>query len=374
MRPPPYKNSMSVTVTDIVAFCAFTGKRTETEETIFVAQAREEKHTYTIDEVAKELGVSKTTVSRAISGKGRIGAETRAKVRAFIETHNYRPNAVAKGLAESKTYNIGLVLPSDYAISDLPFFQKCMAGICEMAASRDYDVVLSVVTEQNVSHLKRILRNRKVDGVISTRTTVNDPVISLLQEERMPFAVIGRCNAEEPIQVDSDHEEACRELTSILLMKGIRQIALVGGSSQHWVSKHRLQGYLDAHEMLGIPVDQALIRMDQDGDLQVSKTVDELLEQGAECIISMDDALCRLVLSRLQERHILIPDQIKVASFYNSTLLEQNLPPVTSLKFDAKELGRIACRLLLERMAGKEVTNQTNLGYQVVLRESTKNG
>ena len=67
-----------------------------------------------------------------------------------------------------------------------------------------------------------------------------------------------------------------------------------------------------------------------------------------------------------------IPEQVKVASFYNSTLLEQNLPPITSLEFDAKELGRTACKLLLERMAGQEVSNQLNLGYQVILRESTK--
>lgn len=339
---------------------------------MIVPRETEEKRIYTIDEVARELGVSKTTVSRAISGKGRISAETRARVKAFIETHNYRPNAVAKGLAQSKTYNIGLVLPSDYAVSDLPFFQKCMAGICEMAASQDYDVVLSLVTEQDVSHLKRILNNRKVDGVISTRTTVNDPVISLLREEGLPFAVIGCCDAREPIQVDSDHREACRELTSILLMKGIRRIGLVGGNSEHWVSKRRLQGFLDAHEELGIPVAQELVRMDQSGDLQVGKSVDELLELGVECIVSMDDALCRLVLLKLQELHVSIPEQVKVASFYNSTLLEQNLPPITSLEFDAKELGRTACKLLLERMAGQEVSDQLNLGYQVILRESTK--
>lgn len=335
-------------------------------------QKTEEKRIYTIDEVARELGISKTTVSRAISGKGRISAETRARVRAFIESHNYRPNAVAKGLAQSKTYNIGLVLPSDYAVSELPFFQKCMAGICEMAASQDYDVVLSLVTEQDVSHLRRILNNRKVDGVISARTMVQDPVINLLREEQLPFAVIGRCDAPEPIQVDSDHREACKELISILLMKGVRRIGLVGGNSQHWVSKHRLEGYLDAHEEQGVLVDQKLIRMDQSNDLQVSKTVDELLELGVECIAAMDDALCRLVLLRLQQLNISIPSQIKVASFYNSSLLEQNLPPITSLEFDAKELGRTACKLLLERLAGQEVSNQVNLGCQVVLRESTK--
>lgn len=337
-----------------------------------MARETEGKRPYTIDQVARELGVSKTTVSRAISGKGRIGAETRARVQAFIEQHNYRPNAVAKGLAQSKTYNIGLVLPSDYAIADLPFFQQCMAGICEMAASQDYDVVLSMVTEQDVTHLRRILDNRKVDGVISTRSTVNDPVIALMGESRLPFAVIGTTDVREPIQVDNDHREACRELTSILLMKGIRNIGLVGGSPQHCVTRNRLQGYLDAHEALGIPVRQERVRLGQNSDLQVGKTVEELLEAGVDCIIGMDDSLCRLVLAKLQELKLSIPGQIRVASFYNSSLLEQNLPPITSLKFDAKELGRTACKLLLARMDGQEAANQIHLGYQVVLRESTK--
>ena len=68
----------------------------------------------TIGDIAQALGVSKTTVSRAISGKGRIGEETRGKVLDYIEAHHYRPNVVAKGLAQNKTYNLGLVLPGDY--------------------------------------------------------------------------------------------------------------------------------------------------------------------------------------------------------------------------------------------------------------------
>lgn len=337
-----------------------------------MAKQDDAHHIYTIDEVAGELGVSKTTVSRALSGKGRISAETRARVRAFIETHNYRPNLAAKGLAQNKTYNVGLVLPGDYGISELAFFQKCMAGVCEMAASQDYDVVLSVVTDQDLSHLKRILHNRKVDGVISTRATVNDPIAGLLREEGIPFAVIGTYGAEDILQVDNDHRAACRELTSILLMRGARRIGLVGGSLQHWVSKNRLQGYLDAHETMNIPVSRELIRMDQSGDLQVGKTVEELLELDCGCIISTDDALCRLVLLKLQELGVEVPGQVKVASFYDSTLLAQNQPPVTGLGFDAKELGRTACRLLLEQVAGRPAESQVNLGYQVVLRESTK--
>ena len=83
----------------------------------------------TIADVAEALGVSKTTVSRAISGKGRIGRETRERVLAYIEEHDYKPNVIAKGLAQSKTYNICVVMPGEYDVVDLTFFQECLFGI-----------------------------------------------------------------------------------------------------------------------------------------------------------------------------------------------------------------------------------------------------
>ena len=86
----------------------------------------------TISDVAEALGVSKTTVSRAISGKGRIGEATRQKVLAYIEEHDYKPNVIARGLAQSKTFNLCVVMPEDYALVDLPFFQEVITG--EMVA------------------------------------------------------------------------------------------------------------------------------------------------------------------------------------------------------------------------------------------------
>jgi DNA-binding LacI/PurR family transcriptional regulator len=94
----------------------------------------------TIGDVADALGISKTTVSRAISGKGRIGEDTRQRVMEYIEEHNYKPSPLAKGLAQSRTYNIGWIIPGDSTITDLPFFQRCMMGVSEMAASQGYGV------------------------------------------------------------------------------------------------------------------------------------------------------------------------------------------------------------------------------------------
>ena len=77
----------------------------------------------TIDDIAADLGVSKTTVSRAISGKGRIGRETRERVQEYIQEHNYKPNVIAKSLAQQRTYNIVVAWPGDPGIAELPFFR-----------------------------------------------------------------------------------------------------------------------------------------------------------------------------------------------------------------------------------------------------------
>ena len=92
----------------------------------------------TIDDIARELGVSKTTVSRSISGKGRISETTRKRVLDFIEKNNYKPNLMARGLAQSRTYNIGWVVPGDSEMTMLFFFQKCMQGVIDAAAEADY--------------------------------------------------------------------------------------------------------------------------------------------------------------------------------------------------------------------------------------------
>ena len=144
------------------------------------------KKDLTITDVAEALGISKTTVSRAISGKGRIGDETRQKVLAYIEENNYRPNPMAKGLADQRTYNIAWVMPGDSSVSDLPFFQRCMVGIGEVTMPSNYDILICLVYEDNISQLKRIVENKKVDGVILGRTLVNDNSIKYLKEKGKP--------------------------------------------------------------------------------------------------------------------------------------------------------------------------------------------
>ncbi len=331
------------------------------------------KKKLTIDDVAKELGVSKTTVSRALSGKGRIGEETRRKVMKFVTENDYRPSILAKGLAKSRTYNICVAYPGDYALVDLPFFQQCLMGISKAAAAVEYDILVAMVMKDDISQLKRIVNNHKVDGVILMRTLIDDLPARFLKESEIPFVVIGSSTDKEIIQIDNNHREACQGLTTLLLMKGLEKIALIGGDTTHVVTRNRYYGYRDAFDKLQKPMEENLIFMEIDNELKVDCIVQHILEKGAQCIICMDDSICEFVLRKLKREHIHIPNDIKIASFYHSSLLENNTPSITSLKFNIKELGEVTCNILLKHMRGLEVPDKTMLGYDLVLKESTKN-
>lgn len=332
----------------------------------------EERRSMTIADVAEALGVSKTTVSRAISGKGRIGKETRERVMSYIKAHDYQPNVIARGLAQSKTYNICAVMHGNYEIGDLRFFQECLYGIQEIAGVSGYDILLSICKGNDISALERIITNRKVDGVILMRTFVEDPRIDFLFQKGIPFVTIGSTKRTGVIQIDHNHRSACKELTSILLMKGLTRIALIGGDSNHVVTRRRFQGFCEAHEQIGVPIAEELVFTNIENSLLVDKAVKTVLSKQADCILAMDDVVCNQILKTLREEQISIPKDIKVASFYNSPILESYIPAITSLSYDAKELGMVACRTVLEVIDGQNVSERTLLPYEVVLKASTK--
>ncbi len=331
----------------------------------------EEKKQYTIEDIAQELGVSKTTVSRAISGKGRIGQATRQRVLDCIEEHGYRPNVLAKGLAQRKTYNLALILPKDYAATEFPFFKDCMNGICEVASAYDYDIIISMAGENDLSQVRRLEANRKADGIIVSRSVVNSDLQKYLKKSQIPFVVIGASEDPGILSVDNKNREASRELTSIMLMKGAQKLALLGGNHTFYVTDSRYQGFLDAYEHAGKKAEQSLVFKDCDNQATVNEAVSRAVENGAEGIVCMDDVICNMCIASLHEKNIKIPSDMKVASLYDSRSLEYNDPPVTSVSFDTVRLGKMACVKLLRELGETPEEDTRPLGYQVILREST---
>lgn len=326
----------------------------------------------TIQDVANALGISKTTVSRAISGKGRIGESTRKMVMEYIEEHGYKPNPIAKGLAQHRTYNIGWAMPGDSRITELPFFQRCMVGLSEEAAEHDYDVLLSLVYDYSTAGLERMVNGNKVDGIILGRTLVDDENVRFLKKAGIPFVVIGSSEEKNVIQIDNDHVSACKELTSILIMKGMRKLVLIGGNENHVVNQNRAKGFnlaIADYKESGI---NANVCMNTRNEADVVKIVRESLAKDVDCFVCADDRICAAVLSVLKEDNVNVPEDVKVASFYNSELIANSDISVTALQYDPKELGSTACRILVECIEGESVPFKTLMSYEVLLRDSTK--
>ncbi len=330
------------------------------------------KNKITIDDIARALGISKTTVSRAISGKGRVGDDTKARVMDYIEEHNYRPNMTARGLAQQKTYNIGVVWPDDYNAVDLPFFQRCMIGMSEITSAYGYDILVTLVTGEDFSGLKRIIANHKVDGIILTRTLVDDYQARFLKESRIPFVTVGSSREDDIVCIDNDNFSACRELTSILIAKGLKRLALIGGSRDHIITGIRYDGFMAAFKDAGITPDSSLIYLNVENKSKVRTILKDLMKKNIDGVICMDDNLAGEVLARCRDQHIRIPEDIRLASFYNSSLLEGAVPSITSLNFDDRNLGAVAARTLIEMIDGEKVTGRVLRDYEVILKESTK--
>ena len=326
----------------------------------------------TIDTVAQALGLSKTTVSRALSGKGRVSEDTRNRILSYIRQSGCQLRVPLPDGDIPRTHNLSLVIPYHFVQLDLPFLRKCMGGICSMAAQRGYDILLCYVDHLHTEQLERQLAAGKVDGVILSRTLEKDSCVELLKKYQTPFVVLGRSKDDTVLQVDNDQINAAAEMTRLLLQLGMKRIAHLSGNLNYTVNADRLTGYLQALEEAGIPIDQSMICVDIESDEKRLDSLEAVLECKPECLLCCDDTLAFSVLKDLRQRGIRVPEQIRVASLYDSELLLHAQPTVSAVQFDAAALGAAACRMLLDSLAGKTVPRRLVHGHQVILRESTK--
>ena len=325
-----------------------------------------------ITQIAQALGVSNTTVSRAISGNGRISAATRQRVLDYVKAHNYTPSMMARGLVKRCSYNISLVISTQFSDFELPFLRKVMRSVYQVAGDSDYDVLLTLVGENETRPVERLLDNRKIDGLILTRTLERDPLIPLLKARKVPFVAIGQPEDDQVLSVDHDQVGGCREMTSLLLMKGMKHIALLGGSMLYTVNQSRLEGFRQAYVKMGQKIDENLLFLELESDDLRMEAVQQAVERGADCILCMDERLAQLTLNMLKQLNLRVPQDIRLASLYDNENLVNTVPPISAVQFNADILGLKATQQLLCALQGQPVETRMELGYQVSLRESTQ--
>ena len=326
---------------------------------------------YRLEDIARELGLSKTTVSRAISGKGRISEATRVKVNNYIKEINYTPNAVARSLASNCTYNIGLVFPTDSSVGESPYFLTLMTGVCERAMEYDYDVLIILADNEDISALKQAVNNKKIDAVLVSRCEKGSRVVRFLKKCGIPFLVVGNPHDSEVLYIDHDNQGAAARLIETLIDKGLSKMALIGGGDNINVTHSRLNGFNMGYENRGLSPNQDMIFLNMHKSERLERVVLELLKEGVECIVCMDDMLCNSVLMCLHKNRISIPDDVMLCSFYDSSLLSNSKPSITSLYFDAKKLGGEGFSLLLGKIKGQEVASKVISDFNIQMRDST---
>ena len=322
------------------------------------------------EEIARELGLSKSTVSRALSGKGRIGRETRIRIQNFIREQDAGEKEDTQAKTETRT--LGVVFPNDIYANGHPYFLKCLLGICETTSLLDYNVMITVGTAQDISGIRKMVEQKKVDGVLLTRSLEDDKALRYLLEAKCPVGVTGLCEYGEVIQADIDNEGAAESLISLLIGKGFRKFALVVDNLSFHVNRSRYNGFYNAILKSGLQKENQAFYMGKFQKDLCDSVIQDMMAKKVECVVCGDDILCSQMFSRIQSKGYRIPRYIAVASLYNSSLLDSFLPLVTAVNSSARTVGNVIGKQMIQFLQGREYQKKTMIDYEILMRKSTE--
>lgn len=220
-----------------------------------------------LKQLSNELGLSPTTVSRALNDYPEVNEHTRERVKLAARKHNYRPNSRATRLATGRAMTIGHVIPVNSTEVFNPIFGEFIAGASHAYSKRGYELSLTMAeADAEESIYREIASKGSVDGVIVHAPRVNDSRIALLQELQLPFVIHGRdsSNTSEYSWIDVNNRRAFYQATKLLIDLGHKDIVLVNGSETLNFAIRRRQGYLDALVDAKIDINPMLMH---EGDL-----------------------------------------------------------------------------------------------------------
>ncbi|MEO0658374.1 MAG: substrate-binding domain-containing protein [Pseudomonadota bacterium] len=311
-------------------------------------------------ELAQLLNLSQTTVSRALNDYPEVSEATRKKVKDAARRYDYRPNARAQQLATGRSMAIGHVIPSSSQHEMVNVvFSDFVAGASEVYAQHGYDMVVSMVADQDeVQTYRDIAQRQKVDGIIVHGPIQNDPRIPLLNELGIPFLVHGRSTGVESAYswLDVNNRRAVERATSYLLDLGHRRIGLVNGFEHMDFAARRRAGYLSALAAKGVPADP---------DLMTSGEMTEPNGYEAACtMLDLDEPVTAFVSSSivptlgirraLEDRGLKIGSDVSVVCYDDAISALPNgdpgAPTYTATRSSVRDAGRRCAEILIERI------------------------
>ena len=328
-----------------------------------------------IGEIAKRAGVSRSTVSYALSGKRVVSEETKARIQQVIEELDYRPNAAARALKEGRSRTIGLVIPP--AARRLTYMQlEFVAAVLEAAAAADLDVLLSPSGDRHENGFRRLIDGRRVDGVILMEIRLDDPRVALLDKAGMPFVTIGHtARSEGTWWVDVDYEGLIARCVSHLADVGHGRIALINRSAEMLAAGYgpglrARRGFQDAIARLGLSGYEYACGDDAPaGDACMTQILQQHPEVTAAATVN--EAALPGLQRALHRAGLAVPGDFSLIGVAAQHWAEEFHPPLTSADVPATDMGAEAVRLLNARIADPDATPQHLLiSPPISLRES----
>jgi len=302
----------------------------------------------TLADVAREVGTSPSTASRALSGRGYVAADVRDRLLDAADRLGYVPNASARALKQQRSRVVGVV------VSDLgnPFYGGLAAGVEQILREADYRMLLvgdNSERREELAAVKTFLEMR-APGVILTPVSRDAPEV--LARRGVAVVEVDRRVARVPADaVVIDNVRGAREAVEYLFGLGHRRVALLGVDTDWTSDAGRLEGYRAAHEEAGLPVDERLIRRIAFHDATAPSQIAELLDrERPTAIFAANNLLAEQAWRVLRAKGLSLPDDVSLVGFDDVQWTDMVSPGITVVAQPTIELGRRAAALLLRRI------------------------
>jgi len=335
------------------------------------------KNPITIKDIARILGISASTVSRALKDHPDISAETKKAVNDLAAQLKYQPNAIALGLKQSRSNTIGVIIPEIVH----HFFSSVISGIEDVAYKAGYTVMICQSNEKydrEVANADMLLAHR-VDGILVSiaKEATNFDHLRMLREKGIPLVFFDRVVPDLDVdQVVIDDEEAAYMATRHLIENGKKRIAHFAGPEHLMIGRNRKNGYLRALKEAGLGEDASLT-IQADNYEKAVVAVRQMVDKGnlPDGIFTTNDLTAVGAMQELQKLGIKIPEQIAIVGFSDGRLSGITNPTLTSVDQHGYEMGSLATEILLQRILSTDdnyapVTRV--LHGNLVVRESSK--
>lgn len=335
----------------------------------------------TIKDIARELGISPSTVSRALKDHPDISPDTKKAVNELAEKLNYQPNIVALSLRQSKTNTIGVIIPEIVHF----FFSTVISGIEDVAYRAGYNVILAQSNESQTREISDIkaLFNSRVDGMLMSvsRETTNFDHIESMLSKGVPIVFFDRVyDTRQASKIIVDDFTGAKEATLHLIDQGCKRIAHIEGPPNLEISKQRLEGYKEALKEHHMSFNKELVAICPSGTIEEGKKATEQLlslKNPPDAIFATNDPAAMGAMQAIKAKGLKMPDDVALVGFSNwffSSLMD---PPLSSVDQPGFEMGQEAAKLLIRQIEKQEkddedITPETKiLKTRLIIRESS---